>query len=113
VFPPSTCPLRCSNCIFLKSCPVSADIGLETTKAAGFLVHTAYSYVLLLSGFAILVQRLCGATSLYLHQIAAIWIACMAQWVANLIYLTGLSPFPQRDLPPFHSLSLAWVLHGA
>jgi signal transduction histidine kinase len=85
----------------------------ETTRAGWFWVHTAYSYALLLGGVALLMWAAFGRAQLYRGQVAALFVAVGAPFLANAIYLAGLSPWP-IDLTPFAftvtGLAILWGL---
>jgi len=87
---------------------------LDFTYGAGFWVHTAYSYLLLLLGTFVLLQALIRSPRLYRGQAGTVLIAALAPWVGNVLYISGLSPFPYLDLTPFAftitGLAVAWGL---
>ncbi|MCC7450468.1 MAG: PAS domain-containing protein [Anaerolineae bacterium] len=66
-----------------------------------FWIHAIYSYILMLIGTLITLQALTRSPHLYRGQAAMLLIASFAPWIANIIFLTGLSPFPLLDLTPF------------
>jgi PAS domain S-box-containing protein len=82
--------------------------------AFAFWVHVAYSYALVLVGTVAIARRARGGPQPERGQAATLLIAAFAPWVANAIYLSGLSPFGNLDLSPFGfvltSLAVAWVL---
>jgi len=65
-----------------------------------FWVHAVYSYVLLLAGTVLLVRTMARSTELYRGQIVVILLGAAAPWVANVLFLTGLSPVPLIDPTP-------------
>jgi PAS domain S-box-containing protein len=66
-----------------------------------FWFHAIYSYALLLVGAALLVRALVRSPQLYQGQVAYLLVASLTPWVANFIYLTGLSPLPDYvDITP-------------
>ncbi len=72
----------------------------------------AYCYVLLALGSIFLVPALFRSPHIYRRQIVVMLVGLVAPWLANIIYLSGLSPFPHLDLTPFSFilLGLACVL---
>lgn len=63
-----------------------------------FMLHTAYSYTLLLGSAILLILLAWRSQRLYRRQAVAILAASLAPWVGNGIYLADISPF---DLTPF------------
>ncbi len=80
----------------------------------GFWLHAVYSYVILLVSSVLLIRSLRRSPGLYRSQLAMLLLATFAPWVANGIYLGGLSPFPYLDLTPFAftitGLALTWSM---
>ncbi len=87
---------------------------LSLTQGTGFWLHATYSYVLLLVGLVALVRRYLRTHGPYKKQIAALIAASTVPWLANIIYLLSLSPFPLLDLTPFAfsftGIISAWAL---
>ncbi len=85
---------------------------LDLTHGPWFWVHTAYSYLVLLSGTVMLIRTLLRSPRPYSGQAGALLIGALAPWVGNAVYIFDLSPFPHLDLTPFAftltGLSLAW-----
>lgn len=81
---------------------------------AGFWLHTMYSFHLLLLGSALPIWSLLRLTSLRRRQAEAMLIGALAPWIGNVLYLSGLSPFPHLDLTPFGftlaGLAMSWGL---
>jgi signal transduction histidine kinase len=79
-----------------------------------FWVHTIYSYLLLLAGTLMLFLALLRSPHLYRNQAGTVIGAALLPWLANVIYLGGLTPWPYLDLTPFAfvgtGLLLAWGL---
>lgn len=92
------------------------DLGavLALTYGPWFWIHAAYSYLLLLSGTLLLVGALIDSSHLYRGQTGVLLIGAILPWLANVLYLTGLSPLPHLDLTPFaftaSGVVLAWGL---
>ncbi|MCI0394439.1 MAG: hypothetical protein L0322_05825, partial [Chloroflexi bacterium] len=85
---------------------------LSFTFGPVFWVHTAYDYLLLTLGVLTLTQVFLRSPWLYRRQVAALLIGTLLPWVANMIYIFGLSPIPELDLTPFGftvgGLVMAW-----
>ena len=74
---------------------------LEVTHGAGWWVHLAYSYLLLLLGTVLLVRAMFRAPHPYRGQMAALLSGALLPWLGNALYVFGLNPFPPIDLTPF------------
>jgi len=87
---------------------------LGQSPGVGFLAHTAYSYLVMLSGTLLLIQVLARRASLYRRQAGPLLFAAFIPWVGNAISLFGLPRFPELDLTPFafvlSGLAVAWSL---
>lgn len=81
-----------------------------------FWLHTAYSYLAFASGTVFLLSTLIRTPSLYRKQALALLVAGLAPFVGNVIYLSGLNPFPGVDPTPFFftvtALASGWALIG-
>jgi PAS domain S-box-containing protein len=62
-----------------------------------FWIYAAYSYILLISGTVILVQRAVTARGAHRSQAAVMVLGTAVTWLGNIVYLTGLSPIPEID----------------
>jgi PAS domain S-box-containing protein len=95
-----------------------ANIGsysvMIVTLGPAFWVHTVYSYLLLGLGAFLLLRNVVRLPRVYRRQAGAMLVAVCAPWVGNLLYVSGLSPFPYLDLTPFamsiSGVALAWDL---
>ena len=89
---------------------------LSVSYGFWFWIHTAYSYVLLLIGTAIVVRSIGRMTGIYRRQAAILLLAVSAPWIGNAVYLSGLSPIPSLDLTPFAFtitvVSFTWGIFG-
>ena len=87
---------------------------VEPTWAPGpaFWVHAAYSYALVLVGTVLIARRARAGPER--GPATALLVAAFAPWMANALYLSGLSPFGNLDLSPFGfgltSFAMALVL---
>lgn len=61
----------------------------------------AYSYVMILAGSIVFVRQALKSRKAYGAQSLAILFAVAITWIGNLLYNTGLNPFPYLDLTPF------------
>jgi PAS domain S-box-containing protein len=76
---------------------------IVTTSLAGnlFWVHATYSYILLVIGCAVLIRTMIRSPQLYRGQITLLLVGAFAPWIANIVFLAGLSPLPPYiDLTP-------------
>jgi PAS domain S-box-containing protein len=73
-----------------------------------FIVHTIYSYVLLLAGTILLLQAVTRFPGAYRRQTVAIVAGLAIPWIANGLYLIGLIPIPGLDPTP-----IAFIITGA
>lgn len=87
---------------------------LTVTHGVWFWIYIVYSYILLLAGAALLVRAMRTAPQKYQGQVWSLLIAAAAPWIANAIYIAGLSPFPALDLTPFGftlaAIAVAWSI---
>ncbi len=81
---------------------------------SAFWLHIAYSYLLLLAGSLLLIRAVLRSRHLYRRQVIALLIGAIVPWVGNMLYLSGLNPFPNLDLTPLAftltSLAVAWAI---
>jgi len=79
-----------------------------------FWVHAAYSYLLLLLSASLLFQALLESPRPYRYQATALLLGVLVPWLANALYISGLSALPRLDLTPFTftltGLVFAWGL---
>ncbi|MCD4686316.1 MAG: PAS domain-containing protein, partial [Anaerolineae bacterium] len=77
--------------------------------------HAAYSYVLILAGTLILLRAMVRAPELYRGQMTWILIGVFTPWLANLVFISGLSPFEGVDLTPLAftvmGLAMGWSMY--
>ncbi len=90
--------------------PVSDEPGamLIYGHGLGVGILSIYSYALLLLGTIWLIQASRRLARLYRKQAVTLLIAAVIPWVGNLIYNTGLSPWPGLELTP-----ITFALTGA
>jgi diguanylate cyclase (GGDEF)-like protein/PAS domain S-box-containing protein len=99
---------------YIKVDETGAFRALLLSHGPWFWVHSIYSYALLVISAAALVWSVLHSRELYRQQTRAAVIAVAAPWLANALYLSGLSPVPQLDPTPFGftiaGLTLSWGL---
>ena len=74
---------------------------LKTDKGLWYWVNIVYTYVSLFLMTWLLVRISWRRGALYRRQTLIIVIAVSLPWVANVLYLIDLGPFPNLDLSPF------------
>ncbi|MEO8397560.1 MAG: histidine kinase N-terminal 7TM domain-containing protein, partial [Chloroflexota bacterium] len=83
----------------------------DTPPAIWFWIHSAYSYLLVLSSTVVLFRQFMSSPSVYRRQLIAVLVAIGAPTVANFVTLFGNLPI---DLTPFAfvitGLSFTWGL---
>lgn len=97
---------------------VLRDVGtymvFESVLGPVFWLHTVYSYILIGVGTFLLLRNFMQMPRMYQQQASALLVAVCAPWVGNIVYLTGLNPFPYLDFTPFafsiSAVALAWDL---
>jgi PAS domain S-box-containing protein len=82
---------------------------MDPSYGPWFFVHTAYSYLSLLIGMALVVQAFMRSTWPYRGQAGVLVVSWAVPLIGNALYLSKISPFPNLDLTPF-AFTLAGVL---
>lgn len=86
----------------------------NVTYGSFFWVSAAYSYLLILSGSILFLQSAWRSPNLYRSQGVALLVAALAPLAGNVLYISGLNPFPGLDLTPFAfaitGVALAWAM---
>ncbi len=87
---------------------------LDLTYGVWFWVDVAYSYLLVLLSTLLLLQAFIRSPRPYRGQAGVLLIGAFAPWVAEMLLISGLSPFYPLDLMPFAftltGLAFAWGL---
>lgn len=88
----------------------------ETVPGNLFWLHAGYSYLLLAMGCVVLIRTMFRSPQLYRGQMTLLLIAAFTPWVANVVFLLGLSPLPDFvDLTPLAFvitvLALGWSMY--
>ncbi len=91
--------------------PVSTAPGAPILYGHGpvFWIHTAYVYLLMLSGSVLLIQFAIGSHGLYRRQVSALVAAATLPWFGNVLYIFNRDPWPGLDLTPI-GFTLSGVL---
>ena len=76
-------------------------ISLSFTYGYWFWIHLAFSYFCLLIGTIVLVNAYRRSKSIYRNHIGVIIVGALFPWLANILYVAHLNPFPGLDLTPF------------
>ena len=66
-----------------------------------FWINITYSYLLLALGALLLLRMFLRARPFYRAQIGIMLIGASIPWLGNMVYISGLNPFPHLDLTPF------------
>lgn len=86
---------------------------LQFNHGTAFWVHALYSYALLAGGSAAILRALADTSRLYRGQAAALLVGVLAPWVANVVYVSRLGPWPEVDTTPLAftvtGLTLTWA----
>lgn len=95
---------------------IDGYFAMEYSYGAAFWVHALYSYALLLLGTGLLVRAFIRSPQIYRGQIIYLVIASISPWIANVVYLAGISPLPRNiDLTPIAFVitvaATAWSLY--
>ena len=84
---------------------VNGQVLFASSKGIAFWMIVVFAYLLLLSGTWQLFQTLRGASGgvspLYRQQTIIMLVGSAAPWIANILFISGLSPFGVLDLTPF------------
>ena len=74
---------------------------LATKKGLWYWVHIAYTYIAIILMTWLIVRFSWKKGPLYRNQIIIMIVAALLPCLANILYLSGFSPFPNLDLSPF------------
>jgi PAS domain S-box-containing protein len=81
-----------------------------------FWLHTAYSYLLIVSGTLLLAIAFFRARNLYRQQLSIILVGAMVPWLANATYIFPLKAFAYYDPTPLafmiSGLMFGWGIFG-
>ncbi len=71
-----------------------------------FWAHIAYSYLMILFAFIVIVRRFVKSSGIYRQQLGMIIVGAAIPWINSFLFVFGLSPIPYADNTPF-STSIA------
>lgn len=74
---------------------------LIATYGPWYKINTVFFYAMLLWGIYLLAREMKTADEVYKKQNRAILFATFIPWIANILYLSGLTPFHNLDITPF------------
>jgi PAS domain S-box-containing protein len=74
---------------------------VDYIRGTGFWIHTAYSYILILTGSFILVYKSLKGPSIFETQGLMMIIGAAVPFLANIVYTFWLAPFATLDPTPF------------
>lgn len=81
-----------------------------------FWLYTAYAYALLLVGAGLLVRTFLRAGGLRRKQAGVVVLGAACPWLANIVYVSGISPMPGVDMTPalfsVAGLAFIWGMFG-
>jgi diguanylate cyclase (GGDEF)-like protein/PAS domain S-box-containing protein len=91
--------------------PVISATGKSWIYVHGLVYYLliVYSYVLMAIGTVNLLQTALNSHSLYRWQVVVVMVAALLPWFGNLVYVLGISPWPEID-PGLLSFTLSGVL---
>ncbi|MEO7912555.1 MAG: histidine kinase N-terminal 7TM domain-containing protein [Roseiflexaceae bacterium] len=82
---------------------------LDVQYGVWFIMHTAYSYLVMIFGILLVILALIRSPRPYRGQAAVLVLSGIAPLSGNAVYLLKLNPFPHLDLTPF-AFTVAGVL---
>ncbi len=96
--------------------PLGRALASIVTYGPLFWVHAVYSYLLLLGGTGLLIRAFVRSPGVYRGQATMLLIGSVVPWLANALYLSGLSPLPSFvDLTPLSftitGLAMGWSIY--
>jgi hypothetical protein len=84
---------------------------LDVEYGVWFIIHTAYSYLVMIFGILLVVLAFIRSPRPYRGQAAVLVLSGIAPLSGNAVYLLKLNPFPHLDLTPF-AFTVAGLLWG-
>jgi len=82
---------------------------LDVEYGVWFIMHTAYSYLVMIFGILLVVLAFIRSPRPYRGQAAVLVLSGIAPLSGNAVYLLKLNPFPHLDMTPF-AFTVAGVL---
>lgn len=83
---------------------------LIITKGPWYWVHTVFFYSMLVWGAYLLIKKFSAADPIFKKQNRAILFAVFIPWIANILYLSGATPFSNIDITPFAFVITAIII---
>lgn len=77
------------------------DIGMILDAGPVYWANIVYSYSLVLISLIILVRRFVQSTGIYRSQLGVILVGLGFPWLNSIVFVSGMSPFPNADNTPF------------
>ncbi len=74
---------------------------LDVSYGVWFIMHTAYSYLVMIFGILLVILALIRSPRPYRGQAAVLVLSGIVPLSGNAVYLLKLNPFPHLDLTPF------------
>lgn len=74
---------------------------LDTTYGFWFWIHSAYSYIMIISGTAVIIQAYVRYPKAYRRQNASLAAGAILPLITNAIVLSGILPLPPLDYTTF------------
>ncbi|RYG08114.1 MAG: PAS domain-containing sensor histidine kinase, partial [Chitinophagaceae bacterium] len=90
--------------IYFKNYTIDHSGGFPVAKFEGgilYFLFTAYFYILLALGNYLLFAKFRAADAMYRRQNYLIMIASLIPWIANISFVTEISPLGNIDITPF------------
>lgn len=88
---------------------------LEPVHGPWFWLNAVYTYSLLVTSAVLLARAINRTPQLYRGQIFSLIVAVASPWMANIVYISNISPLRGLDLTPFGftiaGLVIAWSLY--
>ncbi|HEX5692682.1 MAG TPA: histidine kinase N-terminal 7TM domain-containing protein [Roseiflexaceae bacterium] len=81
----------------------------DVDYGAWFIVHAAYSYLMMVTGILLVLLSLVYAPRIYRRQSLALVVSGAVPMIGNALYILKYNPFPNLDLTPF-AFTLAGLL---
>jgi diguanylate cyclase (GGDEF)-like protein len=77
------------------------SIGMIITSGPIYWANIVYSYLLVLIACLLLIRRFNQTSGIYRKQLGTILVGIAIPWINSIIFIFGLSPFPNADNTPF------------
>jgi diguanylate cyclase (GGDEF)-like protein len=91
--------------------PVGENLVVFDHGVGYWIGLVGYSYLLMLMGTTLILSAVFRFPPAYRPQMAALAVGALVPWLANLIYISGLSPAPGLELTPI-ALSITGIIYS-